>query len=444
MILEVIIDQETMWKDTIADDDPEIEKEVRRGGLTPIEVDPSLLHDIQSVLSRLVGKASQLLSNSTTNLAECWMGIRAKFDGGKVVNRSQSGSWQHRCMGAGLRQNMGREWGPEVWRKMAETSPNQVFTDTAESSAKRVEEDRKRKATEAAKESRRRSKYMRTDDTPAARRAYSRHDNGITPDEVTDDIPSDLLQQLTDSFYRTKVAITDEKAKEIEQKTRDQAESEHWMIERRLRITASRVGSITKMRKTTKKSKKVQELLYSSFRGNQATRYGSAKEEETVLQYTTYQRRNGHPDLTVSKCGFLVSPTNPWLGASPDGAVHDPNGADDSLGLVEIKNPFSAREKTLAEACTSSTFCLEEKETKFKLKLRHDYYHQVQCQLYCANRNWCDFVLRTNKEMHVERIYRDKKWWGQQLAKLRKFYFTALLPELASPRYRKGGIREPH
>ncbi len=35
------------------------------------------------------------------------MHIRMKFDGGKVINRSQSGSWEHRCVGAGLRQNMG-------------------------------------------------------------------------------------------------------------------------------------------------------------------------------------------------------------------------------------------------------------------------------------------------------------------------------------------------
>ena len=59
------------------------------------------MHDIQALLGRLVGKAWQLLSNETTNLAENWMNVRAKFDGAKVINRSQSGSWQHRCMGAG-------------------------------------------------------------------------------------------------------------------------------------------------------------------------------------------------------------------------------------------------------------------------------------------------------------------------------------------------------
>ncbi len=62
-------------------------------------------------------KANQLIDNVTTNLAESWMHIRAKFDGGKVINRCQSGSWEHRCMGAGLQQNIGREWGPGVWKK---------------------------------------------------------------------------------------------------------------------------------------------------------------------------------------------------------------------------------------------------------------------------------------------------------------------------------------
>ena len=114
-------------------------------------INPNLLHDIQAVLSRLVAKARQLLGNHTTNLAESWMNIRCKFDGGKVINRSQSGSWEHRCMGAGLQQNMGKAWGPATWAKMTNSSPNQVFCDVAESSAKKSAKDRKRKATEDAK-----------------------------------------------------------------------------------------------------------------------------------------------------------------------------------------------------------------------------------------------------------------------------------------------------
>lgn len=199
------------------------------------------------------------------------------------------------------------------------------------------------------------------------------------------------------------------------------------------------------MREKTKRSNKVRELLYSAFKGNRATRYGSTMEGIAKQQYITYQRQNNHPGLMATDCGLFISENNNWLAATPDGIANDPSDRDPS-GIIEIKNPFAVRDKTLIEACTSSSsFCLEldKKSNKPQLKRRHDYYFQVQCQLYCTDKGWCDFVLQTNKDLHVERIYRDKKWWGSQLAKLRKFYFAALLPELAVPRHRRGGIREP-
>ena len=151
--LGAITNQERLWRETVTDD-PTTERNCRQGGQTPTEINPKMMHDIQVLLSRLVAKARQLLGNATTNLAECWMHIRSKFDGGKVINRSQSGSWEHRCMGAGLQQNMGKEWGPTVWAKMTESSPNPVFIDAAQRSAKRADKDRKRKATDEAKEQR--------------------------------------------------------------------------------------------------------------------------------------------------------------------------------------------------------------------------------------------------------------------------------------------------
>ena len=45
----------------------------------------------------------------------------------------------------------------------------------------------------------------------------------------------------------------------------------------------------------------------------------------------------------------------------------------------------------------------------------------------CCNVEWCDFLVNTEKDLHIERIPRDKEW---QLPKLKQFYFDAL----ASPR----------
>ena len=129
------------------------------------------------------------------------MHIRSKFDRGKVINRSQSGSWEHRCVGAGLQQNMGKEWGPTVWSKMTESSPHPVFIDAVEHSAKKAEKDRKRKATKEAKEQRRQRKCSRIDNMVAACKAYSRHDS-IVPDDVVDDVYAEFLDESKTRFYK--------------------------------------------------------------------------------------------------------------------------------------------------------------------------------------------------------------------------------------------------
>ena len=134
--------QEQLWKETTTDD-LSIEREALRGGDVPTDMDPKMHHDLQVILSRLVGKARQLIENETTNIAESWMHIRSKFDRGKVVNRSQSGSWEHRCMGAGLQQNIGKKWGPACWMDMTDSPPNDVFVDAAECSAKKVRMEHK-------------------------------------------------------------------------------------------------------------------------------------------------------------------------------------------------------------------------------------------------------------------------------------------------------------
>ena len=107
------------------------------------------------------------------------------------------------------------------------------------------------------------------------------------------------------------------------------------------------------MKSVTKKSKKVESLLYSKFHGNRATMYGIEKEMEARNDYVKYQQTNGHPCLKTECVGLVVSTKNPWLAASPDDEVYD-SSAKSPLGLVEYKNPYSARNMTLTQACNSS------------------------------------------------------------------------------------------
>lgn len=148
------------------------------------------------------------------------------------------------------------------------------------------------------------------------------------------------------------------------------------------------------MRASTKRSNKVQQLLYGTFRGNTATRYGAENEETTRQRYVTHMKQNGHPNLIVQPCGLFISLETPWLAATPDGLVHDPASSPPS-GLIEVKNPYSARHQTIEDAVKTTSFCLELNKDRYRLKRRHDYYFQIQCQLYCTDRQWCDFILTT-------------------------------------------------
>lgn len=69
-----------------------------------------MIQDVQIILARVAEKSSILIGNFTTNLAESWMAIRARFDGEKVINRYGSGSWYTRCNGGALRKTIGVAW----------------------------------------------------------------------------------------------------------------------------------------------------------------------------------------------------------------------------------------------------------------------------------------------------------------------------------------------
>lgn len=91
----------------------------------------------------------------------------------------------------------------------------------------------------------------------------------------------------------------------------------------------------------------------------------------------------------VEEVGFLAHPHIAMSGASPDGFVGD-------NGMLEIKCPNSATHiATLTGAGIDRKYVL-----------------QMQWQMACAEREWCDFVsfdprLPLEMQMHVRRVDRD-------------------------------------
>ena len=151
----------------------------------------------------------------------------------------------------------------------------------------------------------------------------------------------DYLAQLKDGLYATEVVVSPEDASKIEREIRCQQTSELWERERRNRIAASKIGTFAKMRKTTLRSKKVEEMLYRKFKGNKATKYGTVMESTSRQEYLQYHNQHGHKFTSV-RTGLVISLENPWLAASPDDQVHDeassPHGVWQSIRTHSVQD----------------------------------------------------------------------------------------------------------
>lgn len=118
---------------------------------------------------------------------------------------------------------------------------------------------------------------------------------------------------------------------------------------------------------------------------NAAMQHGTDTEPEARAAYEFYQ------GVTVEEVAFVAHPQIDQAGCSPDGLV----GSD---GLVEIKCPNTATHL----------------ETLLGQNIPGKYEAQMQFQMACTGRAWCDFVsydprMPENMRVFVKRLNRDDR-----------------------------------
>lgn len=180
--------------------------------------------------------------------------------------------------------------------------------------------------------------------------------------------------------------------------------SPEWHAIRCGKVTASRIADVVAKTKTgwgASRANYMAELIAERLTGEPAERFtnaamawGTEKEPEARSAYEFYS------DVDVQQVGFVPHPTIGQTGCSPDGLV----GRD---GLVEIKCPNTA---THLETLLSGNGSIPQK-----------YVLQMQWQMACTGREWCDFVsfdprMPASMQMFVARLNRD----GIQIAMLEK------------------------
>lgn len=169
--------------------------------------------------------------------------------------------------------------------------------------------------------------------------------------------------------------------------------SEEWFAARLGKVTASRVADLMAMTKSgysVSRANYMAELICERLTGSRAERFSN-----TAMQWGTDvepQARAAYEfitDAAVSEVGFVPHQTIEMFGASPDGLVGD-------FGLIEIKCPNTAThiETLLNEAVPAK------------------YVTQMQVQMACTGREWCDFVsfdprLPADLQIWTSRLHRD-------------------------------------
>ena len=408
------------------------ENEARSGYTVSLDQLPDgLLFKVLRAGDRLVSLAKQLIDNQTSNLAESYMGIRTHFDGGKVFNRVQSGSFESRCYAAGLKFQEGPQWITHAYQESTGQSPPQVLADVTNKIEHRSGTEKKRKNTNEYKDRRKRAKYT-TSQLPS---------NDYGPDATQPDISPEELQRLCQE-YKCSLHVSQSERERIEIATRDQSGEILWFEQRKCRLTASNFGTVSRRRQTTPVEKFVKNLLYGTVREARPLQWGREHEQDARQAYL--QQRGTTTRLTHS--GLVIDTEHGWLACSPDDLAQDSTAeSEDQHGLVEYKCPYSARDTTVDEACQKKDFMSIMKNGEVVLKRTHKYYYQVQGQMAICKRKWCDFVIWTPSSLTIERITFDNEFWKDTLTKLENFYDHAILPELASPRFPQGQpIREPY
>lgn len=187
--------------------------------------------------------------------------------------------------------------------------------------------------------------------------------------------------------------------------------TEDWHDVRRGKVTASRVADLiakTKSGWAASRAKYEAELIAERLTGQTTDGFKSAAmlrgNEVEPDARTAYAFLN---DADVAEIGFVDHPRIQMAGASPDGLV----GKD---GLVEIKCP---------DTHTHIDMLL-------RGKVPGRYLTQMQWQMACTGRAWCDFVsydprLPERHQIFVTRVKRD----GERISQL-ETEVAAFLEEL--------------
>ncbi|CAG2248560.1 unnamed protein product [Mytilus edulis] len=244
------------------------------------------------------------------------------------------------------------------------------------------------------------------------------------------DFGEELLLNLDNS-------ITDETVDYVVRKTCKQSSSKIWFDHRIGRITASVANECSKkVNEKDEVSEKNNSVVAKIFNYKSAPAYvkslkwGRERELPAIKEYEK-NAKGKHKDFNVQSTGLHICKENPWLAATPDSLIIcDCCG----LGCLEIKNPEKYKNDTIQQMATSDQSYLNYSDNKqISLDKKHQYYTQVQIQMYATNTKYADFVVKTvaaDDNIFIQRIAYDEIFTMNVIHKCKVFFTKVIVQEL--------------
>lgn len=162
------------------------------------------------------------------------------------------------------------------------------------------------------------------------------------------------------------------------------------------------------------------------------SRWGCDHEKKARETFKAWAAQK-HQDQSIRDAGLYIDTTHPYLGASPDAVLSCACCGD---GILEIKCPHCAKDSGVLSAAERNLLdCLEIKQGAHALKKDHQYYYQVQAQLFVTKCKYCDFMVWSEKEFFIQRILPDPDFITEAVENVELFYRLAILPELLAKKY---------
>jgi hypothetical protein len=267
------------------------------------------------------------------------------------------------------------------------------------------------------------------------------HRQGV-PDQFVEMPPvlKDKLNVTTiEEFYDCFVART---AEQCALEASAPQRSHTWHMARKYCITASSFGSAIGNNKYSSPEMCAKEKLWSSFKGNEFTEYGSFHEKDAQESFLKNLKNlgptlddilPGYDSFSFHETGLLKSPDIPWLAVSPDGLLKlRSKDGKTAWALVEFKCPARLRH------CTGHPYAKDNNVPRY-------YMDQIQgiCGLLnekpdilkmvdgaaCAAITDIFFVVWQPQQVHITRLKYDHEYYAESLKPaLENWYFKLFLP----------------